>query len=341
MTQKSKAPKRHHTVPVGYLKNFTDSKGLNWVITHELRKFSNIPKNILNRKNYNTITFKDGSKSFVIESGFLNQIETDFCAVNDSKVSHMTQLDQQDKAIISVFIAAQILRVEGRRDAMLDFMNRIEEQTSWMNDLTDEQKRQLADESRSIFSNNEESVPVSELLKHRKDMSTFMASGLPSGVEGLAPIIYEMNWALAYDRKGRFITSDDPVVLVNPTLDAMNGGMGSWMHAGLAQNDVELSFPLTKNVSILAGWKLEKDLQYIPVSDEHIEQLNMRQMRHSKSVVLSSEQAADQRLEEVKLRNKYYGVRNVLSEPFKEVVKKELKKTTSRQPTIVLAANES
>lgn len=326
MGQKSKEPKRHHTVPVGYLKNFTDGNNLNWVITHELRKFSNIPKNILNRKNYNTITFKDGSKSFVIESGFLNQIEAAFCAVNDSKVNHMAQLDQQDKAVVAVFIAAQMLRTEGRRDAMLDFMNRLEESTSWMNDLTDEQKHQLAESDRHLLPSGEKSVPVSEVLKLREDMSSFMASGLPGGVEEIAPIIFDMKWALVYDEKGGFITSDDPVVLVNPTLDAMNGGKGSWMHAGLVQNDVELSFPLTKNVSILAGWKLTQDLQYIPAPQGNVEELNMRQMRHSKSIVLSSEASADLCLKEIKLRNKYYDVRNVLSKPFKEMVKAEIGK---------------
>lgn len=327
MATPSKAPKKHHTVPVGYLKNFTDTNGLNWVINNKLKKFSNVPKNILNRKNYNTITFDDGSKSFFIESGYLNQIETKFSHVNDTKVNNLILLNEHDKAIIATFIAAQMLRAEGRRDAMLDFMNRIEERTSWINDLTEEQKKNIAENNKYFPHSSEDSIPVSELLKLREDMSSFMASGLPSGVEEIAPIIFDMNWALVVDDKGRFITSDDPVVLVNPSLDATNDSKGSWMQAGLAQNDVELSFPLTKNVTILAGWKLEKDLQYLPATEDNVREFNMRQMRHSKIIVLSSEDAANNKLQEIQLRNKYYKVRNVLSKDFREIVKDELNKT--------------
>jgi len=326
MTKKNKDPKKHHTVPVGYLKNFTDKNGLNWVVTSELKVFSNVPKNILNRKNYNTITFGDGTKSFVIESGYLNQIEKAFSDVNDSKVNSLKPLSLEDKAKIAMFIGAQFMRAEGRRNAMLDFMNRIEESTRWVEDLTEEQKRKLAEQNKSMFPDSEDSVPVSELLKHREDMSTFMASGLPDNVEGIAPIIYDMQWALIYDKNGRFITSDDPVVLVNPTLDAMNGGKGTWMQAGLMQDDVELSFPLTKHVQLLAGWKLSKDLQYVYAAESQIEEFNRRQMRHSRSVVLSSEAAANARLREIRIRNKLYDARNVLAKPFKEVLKEELER---------------
>jgi hypothetical protein len=324
MSKQNKDPKRHHTVPVGYLKNFTDENGLNWVVNSELKMFSNVPKNILNRKNYNTITFGDGTKSFVIESGYLNQIEGAFAEVNDSKVNNLVPLNLEDKAKVAMFVAAQLMRAEGRRDAMLDFMNRIEESTSWITDLTEEQKKKLAKQNKHILPSNEESIPVSELLKHRDDMSTFMASGLPDNVEEIAPIIYDMQWALIYDKKGRFITSDDPVVLVNPTIDAMNGGKGSWMRAGLAQDDVELSFPLTKHVQLLAGWKLSKDLQYVNASESHVEEFNRRQLRHSRAVVLSSKAQAEGRLREIETRNKLYDVRNVLTRPFKQVLREEM-----------------
>lgn len=324
MSKQSKDPRKHHTVPVGYLKNFTDENGLNWVITSELKIFSNIPKNILNRKDYNTITFNDGTTSLIIESGYLNQIERFFAQVNDSKVNNLIPLTKEDKAKMAMFIAAQFMRAEGRRDAMLDFMNRIEESTRWVDKLTEEQKIQLAEQHQHIRPGNDEGVPVSELLKHRDDMSTFMASGLPDNVEGIAPIIYDMQWALIYDKKGRFITSDDPVVLVNPTLDAMNGGKGTWMRAGLAQDDVELSFPLTKHVQLLAGWKLAKDLWYVNALESHVEEFNRRQLRHSRTIVLSSKALAGARLREIETRNRLYAIRNVLAKPMKEILREEI-----------------
>jgi hypothetical protein len=329
MSKQNNNPKKHHTVPVGYLKNFTDENGLNWLVTSELKMFSNIPKNILNRKDYNTITFDDGTKSFMIESGYLNQIERDFAEVNDSKINNLTPLTKEDKAKLAVFVAAQHMRTEGRRDAMLDFMNRIEESTRWVDELTEEQKIKLAEQNNHLHPGGDDGIPVSELLKHRDDMSTFMASGLPDNVEGIAPIIYDMHWALIYDKNGRFITSDDPVVLVNPTLDAMNGGKGTWMRAGLAQDDVELSFPLTQHVQLLAGWKLSKDLHYVNALEPQIEEFNRRQLRHSRTIVLSSEAQAIARLREIKIRNRLYEIRNVLARPFKEMLKEEVESENS------------
>ena len=326
MSNRSKnVPRKHHTVPKSYLKKFTDNKGMNWVIDDKLRLYSKNPSNLLLKKDFNTITLSDGSESLFIESVYLNKMERHFAFINNTKIAHYQKITIEDKAAISVYIAAQLLRVEARRNATLEFIGKIDEMTSWMMQLSEDEKKHLADNP-IIPTDNSRGVPVDEFLKLRntKSMSTFMSANLPRQVESISKIIFNMNWGFIYtSSEDKFITSDDPVSIVNPQLDKAYGA-SEHNAPGLGQEHIELTFPLSKNVTLLSGWLIESDLEYLPAQKWMISEFNKRQVRHAKLLVFSSEKDALAKLNYIRVRKRLYGVRNVLSQELDKMIENEI-----------------
>ena len=92
-----------------------------------------------------------------------------------------------------------------------------------------------------------------------------------------------------------FITSDDPCVLLN--IPAMKKfGIGTFGSSpGLLQDEVELSLPLSSEISLLAGWKLKNEV-YISTPPRMINQINIRAMLCAKEKAIAK---SDKKLKEI------------------------------------------
>lgn len=304
-----KQPRKHHTVPVVYLQNFTDENGQCWVLNHKLKCFHNIPANILNRKDFNTITFANGEKSYLVEKEFLSNLEGGFGTIVE-KIKKHQELDMSEKEFMAYFIAAQLARTENRRLALGEFLEQLAEHEASFQNLSEEERLQMAELSDFIpESKKKRGTPISEVLKIREDMSSHQAMSIPYLATTTYGYILEMNWVFLVSEDREFFTSDDPVSLHNPDLLNEDGEYGIF-HPGLAQKSIELTFPITKNISLMATYQKRPDMKYVPASDLIVKALNERQTRHARQLVFSNEKDLLKRLGFAI----QYSVRNVLAE---------------------------
>ena len=77
-----------------------------------------------------------------------------------------------------------------------------------------------------------------------------------------------------------FLTSDSPALVCNPTLPS-----NSFHGPGLAQDDIEVSLPLSPDLALMAQWNLIEDRAYIICPSTIVEELNRRVMRNGHTLV--------------------------------------------------------
>ena len=109
--------KRHHTIPRCYLQNFTDSDGFVWVLDTKDNIFKTKPENILVESHFYTVTLKNGDKSLFVEDTLAN-IEGTYAAIFEKKITKNLFLTDEERAKVSVFIAALFLRTRPHRESM-------------------------------------------------------------------------------------------------------------------------------------------------------------------------------------------------------------------------------
>lgn len=294
------------------------------MLNPDLKIYKNAPKNTLTRKFYYNVTFQ-GKDSLIVEKGFLGSLESEFARIYHTKIKNKQRIDDEEKVKIALFVAAQFNRVPGRRDAMRDFIDRIERVTNQMKQsiagMSDEQRKNLA--RYNSFTSNREggSIPADDLIKMRDTLDRDHSAMLPELTTDIAPIIFSMNWGfMVYENGDNFyVTSDDPCTLANPELEERYGAGTLISSPGLTQGGVELMIPLSPTISLIAGWILETDRAYIPVTSEMVDDANKRHLRHGSLIIANSEQYAQAIKNHVLLRRKLFSVRNVLRVPLEKM----------------------
>jgi Protein of unknown function (DUF4238) len=95
-----------------------------------------------------------------------------------------------------------------------------------------------------------------------------------------------MRWML-FSASGncRFVTGDAPVAYVDPTLRPQER-----RPVGLMHQNVELTFPLSKDMAILAHWTKAED-QFERVSNSTVKAINMRTIQNADRFVFGSERS--------------------------------------------------
>lgn len=311
--------RKQHTVPKTYLDNFTDKSGSLWILNTSLKIYRNAPQNTLTKDYFYDVTIQ-GKKSLIVEKGFLGTLEGKFARIYRDKISKKLPLTDEEKVMMSIFIAAQMGRVPGLRNVWLDLINRVEEMTKPFMDSSEEERKAMSAYSSPIPS-SDDSIPVSELISMRDTINSDASAILPELSISLARYIFSMNWGFMVYEKGDnyYITSDDPCTMVNPELEKAYGPNHFYSHAGLAQKGVEVMIPLSPTVSLLCGYILKHDQSYIPVTSEMVNNANQRHLRHGSLIITHSEQVAKAVKNHILRRRKLYEVRNVLAKPLADI----------------------
>ena len=89
------------------------------------------------------------------------------------------------------------------------------------------------------------------------------AAKLPFLSHRTSRLIAEMTWRFATrDGASYFLTSDNPLFI-----------FPQW---GLANGESEFSFPISRDVALLANWQVGQDLSYYPIEEKHVRSVNKR-----------------------------------------------------------------
>jgi hypothetical protein len=188
---------------------------------------------------------------------------------------------------MAVFLASMIERSPRRRAAIEGIFEKVGakvfEFQAAVENMAPGQKHRLSTSPLAITeAERGRSVPAAEFLEMGRDVGSLHSSAIPQGVETIAPILYEMKWIFLERPNGSdpFLTSDSPAVVFNPTLPP-----NSFYGPGLAQDDIEVSLPLSPDLALMAQWNLTKDRAYITCPSDIVDELNRRVMRNGRTLV--------------------------------------------------------
>jgi len=253
--------KRHHLIPKFYLERFTaersqpTSRAVLWQYDRERDNPVIVqPNDATVRTHFYTITDRVGNRTDEFEK-LLQKLEDESAPVIRRILSKEGKPQGKDAEVFAAFVASTFLRTAYFRERLNTcvetFLN------DWIKDFASDENefnaKYLAYESER---QGKLDIPASELRqqmltgKHQisanKSLSFWMFT---SHVEKLAGLILQMRWAfLSSTTAQEFLTSDNPVVVLNP-----NHPVTPW-HAGLAQKDAEVTLPLSSRMSFIATW---------------------------------------------------------------------------------------
>jgi len=291
--------KGQHKIPKVYLEAFTNLKGLVWVADERLKLFSQKPKNILKERDYYTIRFSTGGGTLDVETKFLGGIESSYANIYRKKIKKCRQITKKEKAILAIFVASMMQRQPMRREALEKFFKDVEKSVKHLRGLPDKVKKRMATLPTSSSS---ESIPADDLLQMGKDVGSLHASLIPESVRDIAPIIFKMKWSFIVRPKDSnpFITSNNPCVIINPITEKKFGRGTFGSVPGFVQKDVEITLPLSSDISLLCGWRLKKDCAYMQIPKDMVDGINRRTKRHARTLISSEKEILETVIDNIK-----------------------------------------
>ncbi|MBU6427216.1 DUF4238 domain-containing protein [Patescibacteria group bacterium] len=281
--------KRQHTVPRCYLENFADKDGFVWVLDTKDNIFKIRPENILVENNFYTVKLKNGDKSLIVEDT-LSNIEAAYASIFRDKISQDKSLTDEERAKVAVFFAALMLRTrpyrENMRRAFTTLKVSMQEWKKQFETIPKEKRRA------SVMSSDGESITMDEVDAYLGNFDEEHSVNVLTNLPEIAQIIFNMKWAVLVSSGDKYVTSDDPLVLLRPEALNKYGPKVIGSQPGLMYKDVELTLALSKDRLLLAGWILEQD-SYLPVDNDMVRQMNHRTIiRSSERIITSSEDQA-------------------------------------------------
>jgi hypothetical protein len=247
---------RHHYLPRFYLDGFADPRdGCIWV--YEKGKGEVIrttSRRHAVERHYYSFTKPDGTKdSDTIEDCF-SDVEMHVPPII-RKLEAREVLNDNDRHIFSMFLGLMMTRVPNFRKniekmyaAMTDQFNRVL--------ASDESAFRTAMEKYERETGDVSNIPIEKMrqyvLSDEYKIVATPAASLPHVGMGfdLAPVFYGMTWTLIPATEDyKFVTSDNPLYYTDPTHDPH-----SPYGVGLSHKNIEITFPITRKVALLATW---------------------------------------------------------------------------------------
>lgn len=288
---------RHHFVPAFYLRGFTDSAkdDLIWVYTKGSNTlFCDKPENIGLEKHYHSFQRTDGTKD-------TNTIEDYFCHVWEGPTAKIIESIKvgnlptgADRAFFAAFLGLSLTRSPNHRANVNRAITHLAKTVAQFSAADPQQFAQTL--------RNYERDMGEELTDDAEGLRKFMCEGeyeltanpalylkmfVANGV-WFGQIIDKMTWAFvrATDRI-KFLTSDNPFFFNDPTPESRSiyGGVG------LLNTNVELSFPVSKEVALVAAWSEKLKAGFFQGTDELAKTINRRSVLAAHRFVYAPEQS--------------------------------------------------
>ena len=271
--------RRHHYVSQFYLRGFKPSIHEPYIWVYDKRenwvKQCSI-KDIALEKDYFSYTTKDGEKDYDSLENFFSQLET-LVAPVIRKLHRKELITDEERLIFSAFLAFSIARTPMHRKRIQKLVD------GFLKQKTIELTKDI-DNFKSIIEQLEKTgkiAPNTDLDKIKDFIDSKEYDVNPSREYQLIFLLdafrlvtpfLKMKWTFPFAVGGfKYITSDNPVFVFCPSVK------GQFMvDFGLAFKDVEVTFPLSKDLAFHAFWDCREG--YCEASREVVAKLNMRTM---------------------------------------------------------------
>ncbi len=301
--------KRHHYIPVFYLNGFTDKNACLYVYDKDGGPiFESSPEGIAYENHYFSFITPQGERDSETVENNVMLLEGESAKVI-KKIHACNELTVNDRINYSLFVASMMVRVPNMRNniqkstgEMIKHMSVF--MASHKENFEGAMERYEKDTGKPIGMNIEElrqwmRDPSHYDISVDKEYATAMALSL---LEDFAKVFFQMKWAFfkATDEY-KYMTGDNPLRYIDPTYKPR-----SFYGVGLANENVEVSLPLSKEVCAYGSWKGREG--YLQAKNHHVKHLNKITVSASVRFVF-----ADSKSEDIdKFVTKYKGSHPVL-----------------------------
>ena len=283
--------KRHHYLPKFYLNGFVDPDNKPYIWVYEkgnptIKKAT--PRDIAVEKHYYSFTTLEGNKDSETFENILSIIEGHAAPIFE-KVKNHQSLDEEERVWFAAFLALTMTRVPNFRknieEATVQIVKKqnmiVASDRAWL-------KSKIEDLERETGKKIEVSVEDLQrfILSGQYDIKLdpqFSLRAISIAVD-IIPLFYKMSWSFLEATKDyKFVTSDNPIFYIDPTHNPK-----SFYGIGLANRNIELTFPVSKDLMFLGTWSKEIE-GYKILNNKFVKELNRRTISSALRFVFSSQ----------------------------------------------------
>lgn len=253
-------PTKQHYVPQCYLREWVDPNTPSgqepyvWIFNRgEKKGRRKAPSNIFVEKDLYTLKLKSGDKSYVIEEA-LSELEGRYATIFRDKIKNHLPLTEDEHVILCAFAAVMLQRTLRHKDSIERFYDEMIERTV------------AVEQANGLKSDESDRLRRLKQDTHKK--------GVVQLLPDMTELLMKMSIAfLCAEGGSKFVTSDDPASLFNPDLQWQR-----FYGAGLAQQNVQLTLPLSPNILLCMSWSPMRG--YIGWEKERVEEANRMVVGH-------------------------------------------------------------
>ena len=281
--------KRHHYIPIFYLKGFVDpyNEPFLWQYEKGCKDIKKVTaENIAWRKYYYSFTNIEGKQdSFEDVLAVLEGA----ASLIFKKIKNYEILNDQERGDFSYFLATMLTRVPRLREHFESYARNYMKQ---FGQYAGSNKNILESIIKNYEKDTGQKIPVST-----KDLQDFLVKGnydINFGesfslepmtyIKNIANIFFRMKWVFfeALDNF-KFITSDNPIAFWDPSQSP-----SSFLGVGLLNKNIEVTFPISKDFMFLGSWKFESK-NYIKANNNTVKDINYRTVLSAARFIFSCE----------------------------------------------------
>lgn len=285
--------KRHHYLPEFYLEGFLNPHDSPYMWVFEkgnpgIKKAS--VKDIAIQKHYYSFITQEGERDSETFENFLAFIENNVAPVF-KKIKKQEILSEEQRSWFAIFLASLLIRVPNFRESIEESSAEVIRRIN-LKMASDTEGFKSMIRSFENETGNSVSLPIEDLQKFILDgkykikvdpqFSLFMMTL----INDFGPIFHKMNWTIFVSNDHKFVTSDNPLFYDDPKHDPR-----SPFGVGFLNKNIRLTFPVTKELALLATWSRGKDF-YSKATNQFVRAINRRTIQSALKFVFSSEKSA-------------------------------------------------
>ncbi|MBI1882844.1 MAG: DUF4238 domain-containing protein [Chlamydiae bacterium] len=288
--KKSKPKKKHHYIPVAYLKRFVSPSECLWVYNkNNSEVFEEKPEAIAYENDYFTFINENGQKDSETLENLITDMENETLPVI-KKILNKQSLTDSEMITFSFFVALMQIRAPNFRDNVGEAFSGINKKILQML-AADEKAFERSVKAIEEKTGKTIGMPFEEYRKtvlhfdKNFEMRMNPQVGITTSLSLLkkfARIFKQMHWGFfeASD-ENKFITGDNPFNYIDPSYKRV-----SFYGYGLGNKNIEVTLPLSKDICAFGSWKL--DASYYKADNQLVKEFNRRTASASWRFIFSS-----------------------------------------------------
>lgn len=254
---------RHHFIPQFYLQGFVDPQNPPFVWIYRKDTGAIVKSSVKDtavHKHYYSFKSKplSGARDSQTLEKWFSEVEASVSKIF-KKIVNRQELNNKEKSRFASFLAITLTRVPNYRENMIN--NPTAQLMKRMQIITASHKKHFEAKMKQYEKDTGDkiTVPIEQLrqyiLEGNYDVKItnpdYSLNFIFKAAQDIAPILHGMKWAFFETSDNEyFLTCDNPLYYMDPTYKP-----GSFYGVGLMNKKLEITFPLSKNLALLATWE--------------------------------------------------------------------------------------